>query len=480
MSQNVHPGTRRILIASNHPLFAEGLRSLLHQREQMDAIVVGVVSTIEQALKALTELQPDLIIIDYDDEQVNRDEFLARFVEGESRLRVVLLSLKEGGQDAIVYDRRTLAASQVDEWLKEWVETEVKVPKNRLERRNNKTKTHQRREGMKHIVGAVILIGVLALALFVGLKNIELLPQQASLQAVPIDNLFQLDFIAIIVLFALIVGLMVYSVIFFRRRRGDEQDGPYISGNTKLEVIWTIVPLGFVLYLAYVGSLALGHTQAADPRPLRVDVTASQWAWRFDYPDLGVTSTELRLPVNKQALLTLTSTDVIHSFWVPEFRVKQDALPGKDFERELRVTPTEIGEFKVRCAELCGRQHYDMQATVRVLSQEDFDAWVAAQIIPEDPVARGDLWSQQFGCRACHSIDGTPLVGPTWKGVFGEEVQLTDGSTVVVDRDYIIESIRQPGAKIVAGFQDLMPANIGAELTDEQIDDIIAFMESLK
>ncbi len=479
MSQNLHSGPRRILIASSHPLFAEGLRSLLHQREQMDAIVVGVVSTIDQALKALSELQPDLIVIDYDDERVNRDEFLARFVEGESRLRVVLLSLQEGGQDAIVYDRRTLAASQVDEWLKEWVETDLGAPGYSIEKKKDEQKQHPRRESMKHVIGAVFLIGVLALALFVGLQNIELLPQQASLQAVPIDNLFQLDFVAIIVLFSLIVGLMVYSIVFFRRRKGDEQDGPYITGNTKLEVVWTIIPLGFVLYLAYVGSLSLGRTQAMDPKPLRVDVIASQWSWRFDYPDLGITSTELVLPADKQALLTLSSTDVIHSFWVPEFRVKQDALPGKEFERELRVTPTMIGEFKVRCAELCGRQHYVMMATVRVLSQSDYDAWVAAQIIPEDPVARGDLWSQQFGCRACHSIDGSPLVGPTWKGVFGEEVQLTDGSTVVVDRDYIIESIRQPGAKIVAGFQDLMPANIGAELTDAQIDDIIAFIESL-
>lgn len=480
MSRSFPSGTRRVLIASSHPLFAEGLRSLLHQRVEMDAKVVGVVSTIEEALTALADLKPDLIIIDYDDERVNRDEFLARFLEGESRLRVVLLSLKEGGQDAIVYDRRTMAASQVDDWLREWVKTEIQVSKGSMDRIGETQEKPQRRDGMKHFIGAVLLIIVLALAGFVGLQNVDLLPQGASLQAVPIDNLFQLDFVAIIVLFALIVGLMVYSIIFFRRKKGDKEDGPHVVGNTKLEVIWTIVPLGFVLYVAYVGSLALGKTQAADPRPLRVDVFASQWAWRFEYPDLGVSSTELVLPVNKQALLTLSSTDVIHSFWVPEFRVKQDALPGKNFERELRVTPSEIGEFKVLCAELCGRQHYSMLATVRVLSQAEYDAWVSSQIIPEDPVARGDLWTQQFGCRACHSIDGSPLVGPSWKGVFGTQEQLTDGSSVLVDRDYIFESIRKPDAKIVAGFQNLMPVNIGADLTDDQIDDIVAFIESLK
>jgi cytochrome c oxidase subunit 2 len=100
--------------------------------------------------------------------------------------------------------------------------------------------------------------------------------------------------------------------------------------------------------------------------------------------------------------------------------------------------------------------------------------------IPEDPVARGDLWTQQFGCRACHSIDGSPLVGPTWKGIFGTQEELTDGTTVTVDAEYIRNSIRDPGAQIVAGFQNLMPANVGAELTDDQIADIAAFLESLK
>jgi cytochrome c oxidase subunit 2 len=487
MVTNSPAGPWRILIASSHPLFAEGLRSLLHQRQQMDAVVVGMVSSIDQALNALRELQPDLVIVDYDDERVNRDEFLARFVEGEGRLRVVLLSLKEGGQNAIVYDRRTLAASQVEDWLDEWTGTRrpggAIPPETQFEIDSNKDLDQSPRRGnMKHAIAAGLLVVVLAVAGFFALESLELLPQSASLQAVPIDNLFRLDFSAIVVLFALIVGLMVYSIIIFRRREGDTTDGPHIRGNMKLEIAWTVVPLGFVLYLAFMGSLALGRTTAADPKPLRVDVVGSQWAWRFDYPDLGITSTELFLPVNKQALLTLSSTDVIHSFWVPEFRVKQDALPGEGFERELRITPSKVGEYKVRCAELCGRQHYNMLAAVKVLSQGDFDAWVQSMVtaIPEDPVARGDLWTQQFGCRACHSIDGSPLVGPTWKGIFGTQEELTDGTTVTVDAEYIRNSIRDPGAQIVAGFQNLMPATVGAELTDDQIADIAAFLESLK
>jgi cytochrome c oxidase subunit 2 len=496
MTPNNDSGPWRILIASSHPLFAEGMRSLLHARRPKDAIVVGMVSTIDEALAAIQELHPDLVVVDYDDEKVNREEFLARFVEGVGRLRVVLLSLKEGGQEAIVYDRRSTAASQVEDWLNEWTDigktpgaptpVEAGLPagsptlENNLERQRTDKPT--RRDLMKHVVGAGLLVIILAVAGLFALQRVELLPAGASAQSIPIDSLFRLDFTAIVILFTLIVGLMIYSILSFRRRKGDTTDGPHVEGNMKLEVAWTIIPLGFVLYVAYIGSFALARVERADPKPVRVDVIGSQWSWRFEYPDLKITSTELLLPVNKQALLRLSSTDVIHSFWVPEFRVKQDALPGEDFVRDLRITPDAIGDYKVGCAELCGRLHYDMRADVKVLSPGAFATWVRSmtEAIPEDPVARGNLWTQQFGCQACHSIDGSPLVGPTWLGIFGSQEQLTDGSTVTVDAAYIAESIHNPGAKIVAGFQNLMPANVGAELTDDQINDIVAFLESLK
>jgi cytochrome c oxidase subunit 2 len=447
----------------------------------MDTEVVGMVSTIDEALDALKNLQPDLVIVDYDDDRVNREEFLARFVEGEGRLRVVLFSLKEGGDEAIVYDRRTMAASQIEDWLEGWSDSEGKPPQIPAEPDQGQGKP-KRRDSMKHFIVAGLLVIVLMAGSYFLLTNIELLPEQASAQAIPIDELFRLDFIAIVVLFSLIIGLMVYSIIAFRRRKDDDTDGPHIEGNSKLEVVWTLVPLIFVLFLAYYGSAILGETMAADPKPLRVDVIGSQWSWRFEYPDYGIISTDLMLPVNKQALLNLSSTDVIHSFWVPEFRVKQDALPGEGFERELRVTPNETGEFKVRCAELCGKNHYDMLAPVRVLSQSEFDGWVQSQTGPisDDPVLRGGLFAQQFGCIACHSSDGSELVGPTWLGVFGSTEMLEDGSSIIVDRDYLLESIRTPGIQIVAGYQNIMPENIAADMTDEQIEDVIAFIESLK
>jgi cytochrome c oxidase subunit 2 len=377
-----------------------------------------------------------------------------------------------------------MAASQIEDWLEVWSDINGKSSPfpEQPERLNEEQAQPKRRSSMRHFIVAGLLVIILTVGSILLLTNIRLLPEAASLQAIPIDNLFQFDFIAIAVLFSLIVGLMVYSIVVFRRRKNDMSDGPHIEGNTKLEVVWTLVPLGFVLFLAYFGSAALGKTQAADPKPLRVDVVGSQWSWRFDYPDYGIISTDMMLPVDKQALLTLSSTDVIHSFWVPEFRVKQDALPGDDFERELRVTPNLIGDYKVRCAELCGKLHYDMLAPVKVVSQKDFDAWVLSQTQPlsDDPVVRGEMIAQQFGCLACHSVDGSQLVGPTWKGVFGSSETLEDGTSMLVDRNYLFKSIRDPGIQIVAGYQNLMPESIAESLSDEQIEDVIAFIESLK
>jgi cytochrome c oxidase subunit 2 len=471
---------QRVLIASSHALFGQGLRSLLERREKADVKVVGVVSSIEEAMRALEELNPDLVIVDYDDASLNRDEFLARFVEGEKKLRVVLLSLNEA-QEALVYDRRTLAASQIDDWLEEWNYGASEVDKQISSKGTNANVEH-RSNPMKHLIIAAILVVVVTAVLIVGLGQVRLLPVAASLQAEPIDTMFRLEFMVIVFLFSLIVVLMVYSIVVFRRKRGDTRDARHIEGSTRLEVFWTAVPLATVLVFAYLGSWSLGETTRADPRPLEVNVIGSQWVWRFEYPGLGIVSSELRLPVDKQTLLHLWSIDVIHSFWVPEFRVKQDALPGGgELTRDLRVTPTEIGEYKVRCAELCGLKHTFMESPVIVMAQADFDAWVAEQTGESaDPVERGEKWYTTYGCNACHSLDGTPGVGPTWQGLYGHEVRFTDGTTTIADDEYLYGSIRNPAANIVEGFQNLMPANVAADMSDDQINDIIRFIESLR
>jgi cytochrome c oxidase subunit 2 len=284
-------------------------------------------------------------------------------------------------------------------------------------------------------------------------------------------------------LFALIVVLVLYSVVVFRRRRGDESDGKYITHNNKLEILWTLIPLMTGIFFATLGSIDLNRITRAEPNELAVDVTAMQFAWTFGYPDLGITSNELVLPADRAVLFSIKSLDVIHSFWVPEFRLKQDAVP--DRTTTLRITTTQPGEYKVRCAEMCGYSHAYMQAPVRVLTQAEFQAWVDEQTgagaTPGpggDAAATGKALAGSLGCVGCHSSDGNVTTAPTWKGLYGSERELSDGSTVIADEPYLRESIVDPSAKIVRGFSDIMPKTYGT-LPDEDINALIEYIKSL-
>lgn len=334
---------------------------------------------------------------------------------------------------------------------------------------------------MKHFIRVTIIVLLLTVGVGFGLQAIGLLPAQASAQSIPIDHLFKLHIWVISFLFALIIGFMLYSIIVFRRKPGETGDGDHFEGHTGLEIIWTIVPLGIVLYFAFLGSTALAETRRSDPQAIEIKVVGQQWSWRFDYTDYGFSATELVLPVNQQALLTLTSNDVIHSFWVPEFRVKQDALPGPGMERDLRVTPTQLGSYQVRCAELCGLEHAYMLADVKVVNQDNYDTWVSQQLASTsaDPVERGEKWYTQFGCLACHSVDGSQRVGPTWLNVYGAQENLADGTSITVDDAYLVESILDPQAKIVLGYENIVMPPTGLNMSETQIQDLIAYIKSL-
>lgn len=335
----------------------------------------------------------------------------------------------------------------------------------------------------KHLLIAGLLVPVSTALIYLLLTNIGILPEQASTQAVTIDRLFNAHFLMIALLFSMIVVFIVYSIFVFRSKPGEKQEGANFKGNNRLEVIWTIIPLGTVIAFSFFGARNLAETRTADPQALNVTVTAFQWGWSFEYPDYGIITQELYLPVDRQVLLSLTSRDVIHSFWVPEFRVKQDALPGENLVKQLRITPTKMGSYTVMCAELCGGSHAYMNSPVIVVSQADFESWVSEQVneVLTDPVARGQKWAETTGCIACHSLDGTRLVGPTWKGLYGETVELTDGTTVTVDDAYLEKSILEPNAQISKDFPpNVMPATYHELLTSDQVMDIIEFMKTVK
>jgi cytochrome c oxidase subunit 2 len=334
---------------------------------------------------------------------------------------------------------------------------------------------------MRHFVVVGILVIVVSILAYVGMMALGLMPEAASVQSGPIDRLWNLELATLSFLAALILVPLIYSLAVFRRRKGDTTDATHVEGNTNLEIVWTIIPLFLVMAFAYLGAGNLAEIQRADPDAMVVKVTGQQWSWSFEYPAYGVTSIEMHVPVGKQVLLQMTSRDVIHSFWVPEFRPKQDLVPGRI--TQLRITPTEIGDYKVRCAELCGTSHYSMEQPVIVSSQADFDAWMAEEVKKAEaaaatPEGRGQALVTASGCVACHSVNGALGIGPTWYGLFGSQVEISGDGTVTADEAYLHESIKAPQAKIVAGYENQLMPTYG--FNDEQIDDIVAYIKTLK
>ncbi len=353
----------------------------------------------------------------------------------------------------------------------------------------------------KHLINVSLLIVVATIAVYYILSAIYTLPAQASREAIIIDYQFNVYFWLISFFFALIMVFMLYAAVVFRRKPDDTTDAAHIHGNMALEIVWTILPFLLAIVLGIWGVNVYDEIVSAKEGEMVIEVTGQQWAWTFSYPEQdGITSGELVVPVDQPIRFEMQATDVIHSFWVPEFRVKQDLVPGQ--MTTLRIEPIEIGEYKLRCAEICGFDHTNMIADVRVVSREEFVAWVQesqdipvyAELTPEE---RGEIWYDAgggFGCLGCHSVDGSVGAGPTWQGLYLQDRLLGNGSTVVADDTYLSDSILDPNKQIADGFNSgIMPQNF-AELIDAKevellesqgveidiVEDLIAFIKTLE
>lgn len=348
----------------------------------------------------------------------------------------------------------------------------------------------------KHAIAVAVLTLVTAAGLYFLFDWMFALPDPASAQAGPIDTMFQSHFAMMAILFAFIMVMMLYSVAVFRRRPDDTEDGPHVHGHTGLEIAWTVIPTLVVIGFGVYGTVVLGEITREQDNEMTISVVGAQWSWSFEYPAEDIRSNRLVLPVNQPVLLELESRDVLHSFWVPEFRVKQDLVPGT--VKTLRITPTQLGSYRLACAEICGEGHAGMLADVEVVSQADFE-----QFLVDSAFRYSDLTPEQRGekfyfelvpaCSGCHSVNGAAGAGPTWQGIYLREETLTDGSVVVADDEYIRNSILNPNDHIVAGFNpNVMPQNYGEQIAalEEQIlasegaeidviADLIAFMQTL-
>jgi cytochrome c oxidase subunit 2 len=304
------------------------------------------------------------------------------------------------------------------------------------------------------------------------------MPPRASTVSGDVDGLFHFV-LWITVIFSVLIGaLMIAFVIKYRHRPGRDKADPAPAHNTALELTWTVVPTVIVLMVFYFGFRGFLDMSVAPPDSYEIVVTAKMWNWSFTYPN-GHTTNELHVPVDVPVRIVLQSSDVIHSLYIPQFRVKKDAVPGR-FNR-FWFQATQQGVFDVYCAEYCGQQHSKMLATVVVHDLDGFKRWLEEDSNWESrlsPTQGGEMLVQRGGCLQCHSLDGTTKNGPTLKDLFGRQETMRDGSTSLVDENYIVESIYDPNAKIVQGFNPQMPSYRG-RYNDRDVNAIIAYLKSI-
>lgn len=304
------------------------------------------------------------------------------------------------------------------------------------------------------------------------------LPARASSAAGAVDEVFLFIFWVSAFFLALILALTVLFVVRYRKRPGRTEPEVSASHSTRLELFWSVIPLALVMAMFVMSARAyvkMTQPEGSTKGALKVQVTGKKWSWWFDHPE-GKGAPELHVVLNRPTELVLSSTDVIHSLYVPEFRLKQDAVPGR-FTR-MSFTPTLAGTYPVLCTEYCGTDHSRMLAQVVVHpDQAAYDAWAKEGMGPDtDLVEAGRKVFLQRGCVACHSVDGVRKVGPTVKGLMGHDVPLADGTTVKADEEYIRESLVKPGAKVVKGFPNVMPPSV---LPEKDLKALIGYLESL-
>ncbi|HYI96918.1 MAG TPA: cytochrome c oxidase subunit II [Bryobacteraceae bacterium] len=302
---------------------------------------------------------------------------------------------------------------------------------------------------------------------------------QASTLAPNIDNLFMFISAVNTFFFVLIVGLILVFVKKYRRRSPNEIT-PHITHNQTLEIIWSVLPLFILIGIFFWGFHGYVVAQISPANSIEIQVTAKKWVWQFEYPDGMRTLNDIHVPVNRPVRLVMNSEDVIHSFFVPAFRIKKDVLPNRYTEAWFHATRP--GVYQVLCTEYCGKGHSDMLAKIHVDDDATYQKWLVEgdEEMKKMPLKElGQLVYENKGCATCHSLDGTRGQGPTWKGVFGQTRQFADGSSAVADENYIRESVLDPQKHIVQGYEPIMPTYQGL-MRPRELLGAIEYIKSLK
>jgi cytochrome c oxidase subunit II len=306
-----------------------------------------------------------------------------------------------------------------------------------------------------------------------------MLPPQRSTLAEGTDALFNFINVTSIIL---LIGITI-AIIYFAwkyRRRSENDVTPVITHNATLEITWSVIPLILVMIVFGWGFASYVNLTTPPDDAYEIRVVGKSWLWEFHYDTGHVSVNELHVPVNRPVKLVMISDDVIHSFYVPDFRVKMDVVPNR--YSSIWFEATEVGESVIFCTEYCGTAHSNMLATTFVHTQEEFETWLEVAGSADDdmdPVELGEQLVTRNACNTCHSTDGTRLQGPTFQGLFGSERVMESGDEIIADENFIRESILEPNARISRGYQPVMPAYAGT-LNDRQIDAIIEYLKTLQ
>jgi cytochrome c oxidase subunit 2 len=304
------------------------------------------------------------------------------------------------------------------------------------------------------------------------LNNFPLWPEQASTMARNVDALYIFLLIVTGMMTLLIFFCLVYFAARFRYRPGVRAE--QIEGSTPLEITWSAIPFAVFMVIFAWGAVVYFKERTPPDDSTEVYVVAKQWMWKLEHAEGQREINELHVPVGRDVKLIMTSQDVIHSFFVPAFRIKQDVLPGRYTVEWFRATKP--GVYHLFCAEYCGTQHSGMVGDIVVQEPAQYEAWMNGG--SSGPLsATGEKIFAELGCATCHRTD-TQGRGPNLQGVFGKPVQLEDGRTVNADENYLRECILDPGAKRVKGFQPIMPTFQGL-VTEEQVNALVAYIKSI-
>jgi cytochrome c oxidase subunit 2 len=306
-------------------------------------------------------------------------------------------------------------------------------------------------------------------------QALRLIPEQASTVAGRVDALF-LFLVAVTVFFSGLIFLLVLVFALKYRRRSDADRPRAIHGSLLLEALWSVVPLGIALAIFVWGAYLYFVISRPPAAAMEVYVVGKQWMWKLQHPTGQREINELHVPIHRPVKLTMTSEDVIHSFYVPAFRVKADVVPGKYTSVWFEATKT--GEYHLFCSEYCGTSHAVMGGRIVVMEPAEYERWLAGGVGEESLPAAGEKLFGRLGCSTCHRSDGSGR-GPSLVGKFGKTEKLTSGEAIAVDESYLRESILNPQAKIVAGYPPIMPTFKGL-VTEDQLVQLLAYLKSLK